>query len=153
MRSILLGLLLLLAFGFAGGLERPAAADSDNWFMAFCSDGDGALSQWVNSRNDAYLAGRDHERAFKGHSWEVLVHHGAVEMRPANCAIVTDGEKPGTVRLLNTCNSCRKFLVARTMSDGTVKSKEFNVKEKSGRFFRKIEGAVITVAGEANCNP
>jgi hypothetical protein len=119
--------------------------------MAFCNDGDGPISEWVNTRNEAYLAGRDHERSYKAHRWEVLVQQGETLIRPASCALVADGAKPDTVRLENICDTCRRFSVTRTMKDGTVKSKEFTVKGKSGRTFRKLEGAVISVAGEADC--
>jgi hypothetical protein len=150
MRTIAFAVVLMSVVLFAP-FDRPAQAGNSGWFMAFCNDGDGPLSDWVNTRNEAYLAGRDHLKVAGTHRWEVLVQQGETLIRPAACALITDGEKPDTVRLVNTCGSCRKFTVSRTFSDGNVKSKQFTVKPGSNRFFRKIEGAVIKVEGEADC--
>src|SRR5688572_19725541 len=142
---------VLMSVGLFTAYDDSAKAGGSGWFMAFCNDGDGPVSEWVNTRNEAYLAGRDHERSYKAHRWEVLVQQGETLVRPASCALVADGAKPETVRMENICDTCRRFSVTRTMKDGTVKSKEFTVKGKSGRTFRKLEGAVISVAGEADC--
>lgn len=119
--------------------------------MAFCSDGDGPVSDWFNNRDEAMLAGRDHERSYKNHRWEVLVQQGEKVIRPSSCSIVADGDKPDTVRLENICDTCRQFVVTRTMKDGTTSSKDFKIKGKSGRLFRKLDGAAITVGGETDC--
>ena len=145
MAVVLISVLLVVPF------DQAAGAGENGWFMAFCNDGDGPLSGWVNTRNEAYLAARDHLRSVGSHRWEMLVQQGETLIRPTSCALIADGEKPGTVRLMNTCGSCRMFRVSRTFSDGTVKSKDFTVKPGSKRFFRKIEGAVINVDGEADC--
>jgi len=142
---------VLISVGLFTAFDGSARAGKSGWFMAFCNDGDGPVSEWFNTRNEAFLAGRDHERSYKAHRWEVLVQQGETLVRPANCALVADGQKPGTVRLENVCDGCRKFTVTRTMTDGNVKSKVFTVKPKSGRLFRKMEGSVISVAGESDC--
>ncbi|MDI1241048.1 MAG: hypothetical protein PSX80_03905, partial [bacterium] len=71
------GASLLMVAVLAFGLQMPVTSQTvSSRFMAFCSDGDGALSDWVNTRNEAYLAGRDHEVAAKQHRWEILVQQG-----------------------------------------------------------------------------
>ena len=121
-------------------------------YMAFCTDSDGAVSEWVMSRDDAYIAGRDHERAHRGHRWEVLVQHGRTAVRPPSCAVVTDDiTRPDTVKVVNTCGACMIFNVSRRSSDGSVRSKEFKVKPNSQRRFRKVAGSEITVEAEGDC--
>jgi hypothetical protein len=120
--------------------------------MAFCTDGDGALSDWVDSREEALIAGRDHERANKGHRWEMLAQHGKVAIRPSTCAaLAEDPSRPDVVRVVNTCGACRIFRVARRNADGTVKSKEFTVKPKSQRRFLKRPESEIVIEGESDC--
>lgn len=150
MRTLATSLIVVCVF-LSIGTDSSAVSGHNSWFMAFCNDGDGPLSEWVSTRNEAYLAGRDHERSFKGHRWEVLVQAGPGLIRPTSCALVSDGEKPETVRLGNTCGQCRKFSVSRRLADGTTKSRMFTVNANSRRYFRKIEGAVITVDGESDC--
>ena len=108
MRTLATSLIVVCVF-LTIGTESSAVSVGNSWFMAFCSDGDGPLSEWVNTRNEAYIAGRDHERSFKGHRWEVLVQAGPGLIRPASCALISDGEKPETVRLGNTCSRVPKI--------------------------------------------
>ncbi len=128
------------------------AQANGSWYMAFCNDGDGSLNDWVNSRNDAYIAGRDHERANRGHRWEVIVQHGKTAIRPSSCAVVAeDSTQPEVVKVVNTCRACRIFKVTRRNADGSVKSKEFTLKPNGQRRFRKLANAEITVEGEYDC--
>jgi hypothetical protein len=121
-------------------------------YMAFCTDSDGAVSEWVTTRDDAYIAGRDHERAHRGHRWEVLVQHGRTAVRPPSCAVVADDtDRPNTVKIVNTCGACRIFKVSRRNADGSVKSKEFKVKPNSQRRFRKVADSEIIVEAEGDC--
>lgn len=146
--------LCAFAFGvvfFASGMS-VFAQTGGAWYMAFCSDGDGSLSEWATNRDDPLIAGRDHERANRGHRWEILVQHGKVPIRPSSCfAIAEDPARPDTVRIVNTCGTCKIFKVTRRNADGTSKSKEFKVKPKSQRHFLKRPDSEIVVEGEADC--
>src|SRR5688572_10001866 len=152
MRTLATSLIVVCVF-LSIGPDSSAVSKRNAWFMAFCNDGDGPLSEWVSTRNEAYLAARDHERSFKGHRWELLVQQGETLIRPTSCALISDGEKPETIRLENTCGECRKFVVSRKLADGAVNSKQFTVKANSRRYFRKIDGSVITVDGASDCDP
>ena len=146
------GASLLMFAVLAFGLQMPVTSQTvSTRFMAFCSDGDGALSDWVNTRNEAYLAGRDHEVTAKQHRWEILVQQGETAPRPVSCALITDGSKPDTIRAENTCDRCVKFFMTRTGDDGSVKSREFTIASKKSRHFRKLAGTRITVDSERDC--
>ncbi len=137
---------------FFASVTAANAQASVSWYMAFCSDGDGSLISWVTSRDDAYIAGRDHERAHRGHRWEIIVQQGKTAIRPSACAaVVDDTAKPEVVKVVNTCGACRIFKVSRQNADGTVKSKEFTLKSKAQRGFRKPAGTTIFVEGEYDC--
>jgi hypothetical protein len=122
------------------------------FFQAFCNDGDGALSGWLNSRYEAYLIGRDHELANRGHRWDILVQSGETVIRVPTCASLADGTRPDTVRLDNLCGKCVKFTVSRTTADGNVKSKEIKIDAKKSRQFRRLPNATIKVEGERDCS-
>lgn len=146
---------VFLPFAFAMILSFATIAfgqDTNARYMAWCNDGDGALTGWLTSREDAYIAGRDHERANRGHKWEVLVQDGNTEFRPSSCALVAEGSaKSGLVNVENKCGVCKTFRVTRKNADGTTKTKEFTVKPKSSRNFRKLPNSTIVVEGERDC--
>jgi hypothetical protein len=149
MKSFAIAVVLIL------GTVLFAAAPIANvapFFQAFCNDGDGALSGWLNSRDEAYLIGRDHELANRGHRWDVLVQSGETVIREPTCASLADGTLPDTIRLDNVCGKCVKFTVSRTDADGTVKSKEIKLDAKKSRQFRKLPNATIKVEGERDCS-
>ena len=127
-------------------------ANVEPLFQAFCNDGDGPLSGWVNSREEAYLIGREHERANRGHRWDILVQSGETVVRVPTCARLGDGTKPDTVRLENVCGKCVRFAVSRTNADGTVKRKEIKIDANKSRQFRKLPGATIQIEGESDCS-
>lgn len=136
----------------AFGLQMPVTSQTvSTRFMAFCADGDGALSDWVNTRNEAYIAARDHQVTARQHRWEILVQQGETEARPASCALVADGSKPETIKVANTCGRCVKFYLTRTTNDGSVKSREFTINAQKSRHFRKLPGSRITVDSERDC--
>jgi hypothetical protein len=132
-------------------LSGVAGAPVSPYFQAFCVDGDGPLSGWLTSRSEAYLIGREHEVSTRGHRFEVLVQSGETVVRVPACARLTDGDRPDTLRLENTCDRCVKFLVSRTSADGTVKAREINIDAKKSRRFRKLPGATLRVEGESDC--
>jgi hypothetical protein len=127
-------------------------ADVAPFFQAFCNDGDGPLSGWVDSRYEAYVLGRDHELAYRGHRWDILVQSGETVTRVPTCASLADGTKPDTTRLDNVCGKCVTFTVSRISADGTVKSKEIKIDAKKSRQFRKLPNATIKVEGERDCS-
>ena len=135
------------AFSLSAQAQSPGT-----WHMAFCTDGDGALTEWVPSRDDAVIAGRDHEKASRGHRWEIFVQTGKVAVKTPGCAAIGDDpNRPDTVRVVNTCGTCRIIKVTRRHADGTSKSKEFQVKPKSTRRFLKRPDSEIVVEGEFEC--
>lgn len=146
------GSILLIFAIIAFGMQMPVTSQTvSTRFMAFCVDGDGALSDWVNTRNEAYLAGRDHERSARQHRWEVWIQQGETASRVPSCALVADGSKPDTVQVRNTCDRCVRFYLSRTTSEGSVKSREFTFDPKKSRHFRKPPGAKVTVDAERDC--
>jgi hypothetical protein len=149
MRSLAIAVVLI------SGTILFAATPTANvapFFQAFCNDGDGPLSGWLDSRYEAYLAGRDHERVNRGHRWDILVQSGETVIRVPTCARLTDGTKPGTMRLENLCGKCVRFTVSRTTADGTVKSKEIKIDANKSRRFRKLPNATIRIEGERDCS-
>ncbi|HVF48275.1 MAG TPA: hypothetical protein VNA17_11975 [Pyrinomonadaceae bacterium] len=149
MRSLAIAVVLI------SGTILFAATPASNvapLFQAFCNDGDGPLSGWVNSRYEAYLIGRDHELVNRGHRWDILVQSGETVSREPTCARLADGTKPDTIRLDNLCDKCVKFTVSRTTADGTVKSREIKIDAKKSRQFRKLPDAVVKVEGERDCS-
>jgi hypothetical protein len=149
MRSLAIAVVLI------SGTILFAAAPTANvapFFQAFCNDGDGPVSGWLDSRYEAYVMGRDHELSNRGHRWEILGQSGETVVRVPTCASLADGTKPGTMRLDNVCGKCVKFTVSRTTADGTVKSREIKIDSKKSRQFRKIPNAIIKVEGERDCS-
>jgi hypothetical protein len=151
MKKTAAAIVLLFAI-LSFGVQMPATSQTvSTRFMAYCADGDGPVSDWVNTRDEAYIAGRDHERTARQHRWEVWTQQGETISRPASCALVMDGAKPDTVRVQNNCDRCVKIFVARTSADGSVKSKEFTMNPKKTRYFRKLPDAKISVESERDC--
>jgi len=151
MRTFVAALTLILV-AMAGEISSvQTSAETNSRFMAFCTDGDGALSGWLMSREEALLDGRDHERTTRGHKWEVWTQDGETTSRAAVCSRIVPGEKPDTVSVENACGKCLKFLVARTNADGSVNAKEFTMKPNSRRTFRAVPKSKITVDTERDC--
>jgi len=121
------------------------------FYQAFCNDGDGPLSEWLSSRYEAYLIGRDHELLARGHRWDILVQTGATVVREPVCGRITESTKPGILRLENTCDKCTRFTVSRTTEDGNVKAREIKIDAKKSRHFRKLPNATVRVEGERDC--
>ena len=131
----------------------PAVNETAPLFQTFCVDGDGPLSDWLSTRYEAYLIGREHERSNRGHRWEILVHEGDNPvMRIPACGRLTEGSKPNTLKLENLCDRCVKFTVSRTAADGNVKTREITIQPKKGRHFRNIAGTTVNVEGERDCS-
>lgn len=149
MRSLAIAVVLISGtILFAAAPIRDAAP----LFQAFCNDGDGPVSGWVDSRDEAYLLGRDHELANRGHRWDVLVQTGETVTRVPACARLGDGTKPETMKLENVCGKCVTFTVSRTTADGVVKSRDIKFEANKVRQFRKLPNAVIKVEGERDCS-
>ncbi|HJS52007.1 MAG TPA: hypothetical protein VJ781_08920 [Pyrinomonadaceae bacterium] len=133
---------------FAAG---PTGREFPPQFQAFCNDGEGPLSEWMATRYEAYVIGREHEQNNRGHRWEILVQQGEGIVRVPVCARLTDGKTPDTAKLENTCGKCVRFLVSRTGSDQAVKAKEIKIDAKKARHFRKLPNTTIRVEGERDC--
>lgn len=131
----------------------PAVNETNPLFQAFCVDGDGALSDWVTSREEAYLMGRDHERANRGHRWEVLVQQGDNSvLRVPACARLTEDAAQNKLRLENLCDKCVKFTVTRKAADGTTKTRDITIQPKKSRYFRKLPDSIVNVDAESDCS-
>ena len=78
MRSLAIAVVLI-----SGTIQfaAPPTANVAPLFQPFCNDGDGPLSGWLDSRYEAYLIGRDHELANRGHRWDILVQSGETVVR------------------------------------------------------------------------
>ena len=120
-------------------------------FMAYCTDGDGPVSDWLPSRYEAYLDGREHERSNRGHHWEIWTQDGETQRREPVCSRIVPGTKLDTVTVVNTCGKCLRFTVARTNTDGSVNAKEFTMQPNKGRNFRTTPNSKITVDSERDC--
>jgi hypothetical protein len=131
----------------------PAVNETAPQFQTYCVDGDGMLSDWVASRYEAYLIGREHERNNRGHRWEILVHQGDNPvLRIPACARLTEGSKPNTLRLENLCDKCIAFKVSRTDAQGNVKAREITIQPKKSRHFRDLPGTTVNVEAERDCS-
>ena len=151
MRTFTISVVLVLAgLCFAGWLGTGTAGQNLR-FMAFCTDGDADLTGWLTSREEAYMAGRDHERAFRGHRWEVLTIGAGPRMTEPSCAFFAESSRENTVLLVNTCSECKMFRLRRTMGNDPPKEKDVKFKAKSTRGFRSLPGWLLTVVGESDC--
>lgn len=150
MRTLVCTALVLSAFLLSSGGDAAASRQAAR-YMAFCTDGDGDFSGWLTSRNEAYLAGRQHERENRGHRWEVLVEGS--ETRPAgeHCSLVTPAKREGTIRVVNVCTECRIFRVSRKMGDEPAREKNITFQANASRYFRTMAGAQFSVLGETSC--
>jgi hypothetical protein len=150
MRTIVCTALVLSAFLLFLGGDAGASRQTMR-YMAFCTDGDGDLSGWLTSRNEAYLAGREHERMNRGHRWEVLVEGTETPRRDEGCSLVSPGKREGTVRVENVCSACMIFRVARKAGDGTAREKDITFQANASRFFRTMQGAQFSILREMRC--
>ncbi len=137
--------LCLTSFGPVRGGDAP-----ELHFMAFCLEGDGALTEWVSNRLDAYLVATEHERS-RNHRIEILTRDGGSQSHMPVCARLTKGTKPDTVRLENTCGKCSRFTVSRLEKDGTARRREVTIGAKKARGFRQLPGTTVRVEGERDC--
>lgn len=142
--------LLMAGLFFSAGSDAQSA--SNMRFLAFCTDGDGELSNWLYNRTDAYLIARDHERATRGHRWEVMVQGVEANAGEGSCALMTPGRRENTVRLQNTCGECRTFRVQRQIGEESATEKEISVQPGGRRYFRAPAGAAINVTEERACD-
>lgn len=150
MRTFAAAVVLLMAgLFFSAGSDAQSA--SNTRYLAFCSDGDGELSNWLYNRTDAYLIARDHERATRGHRWEVMVQGVEVNRVDGSCSLMTPGRRPNTVRLENTCGECRTFKVRRQIGEEPATEKEISVRPGGRRYFRAPAEALISVLEENAC--
>ena len=126
------------------------SVETDLHFMAMCLEGDGALTEWVSNRLDAYLVATEHERS-RNHRIEILTRDGGSQSHMPVCARLTKGTKPDTVRLENTCGKCARFTVARLDKDGTARRREISIGAKKARGFRQLPDTTVRVEGERDC--
>ena len=151
MRSFAAALVLILGTIVVADPARHAGTELVPRFMAFCTDGDGSVSDWLPSRYEAYLEGREHERSFRGHRWEIWTQDGETQRREPVCSRIVPGEKPDSLMVVNVCGKCLRFTVARTNQDGSVNAKEFTIRPGKGRHFRVIPNSKLTVDAERDC--
>ncbi len=144
-------MILILGAIVIAGPDDQTSTEADPRFMAFCTDGDGPISDWVSSRYEAYLDGREHERSNRGHRWEIWTQDGETQRREPVCSRIMPGTKPDTVMIVNTCSKCLKFTIARTNPDGSVNAKEFTMKPNKGRNVRIFPNSKVTVDSERDC--
>ncbi len=61
---------LLLAFLFSG-IIRSYSQEATYQYMAYCTDGHGALSPWLDDQSEAREIAKTHEYNTKGHRFEI----------------------------------------------------------------------------------
>ena len=69
-------LLLLIAAMLAAPVKSSVLVEYQ--YMAICTDGDGALTAWLDTRQAANDVGKAHEVATKGHRWVILERQSRV---------------------------------------------------------------------------
>ena len=143
-------LLLVTGLFFAVGTSADASLFQTR-YMAFCDDGDGALTGWVTNRDEAYLAGRDHERNFRGHHWEILTQNVHERWQDTTCSAFSESDKPGVLQLHNVCNRCEVFRMRRTIGTNAPKEKDVTFKAKGSRYFRAQPEWKLEVVSESAC--
>ena len=151
MKTFTISVVLVLAGVCLVGWAGTRAAGQNLRFMAFCTDGDADLTAWLTSREEAYMAGRDHERAFRGHNWEILTIGAGPRMTEPSCAFFAEGSRENTLLLVNTCSECKIFRLRRTIANEEPKEKDITFKAKSTRGFRSKPGWLLSVVGESDC--
>jgi hypothetical protein len=68
-----LAFVLMLGMVFVSSFAQAHSDHSAGYqYMAYCVDGDGALSSWRDSYDEANGIGKNHEWSTKGHRWDVL---------------------------------------------------------------------------------
>ena len=149
MRTFTITIILAAAVLSLGSGSRAGAENLR--FMAFCTDGDGELSGWLTSREEAYMAGRDHERSFRGHRWDVLTINAPPRMGEPSCGVFAESSRENAVILVNTCSECKVFRLRRTVDGKPAKERDVKFKAKSARGFRNQAGWLLTVLGESDC--
>ena len=136
---------LCLSFVFGTNAQQRSR------YLAFCDDGDGPISTWVSNRDEAYLAGREHERANRGHHWTVLTQEATGPRDSDSCAVTMPGRKEGVIRVINTCTECKIFKVSRRSEGEKAVVKEVTFKPNSSRYFRSMTGSVFQIDHEGSC--
>lgn len=120
-------------------------------YMAFCTDGDGDLTGWLTSRDEALMAGRDHEKNTRGHRWEIVTE-GNDRNRPAErCAATSTGKREGVIQVENVCSECRIFRVSRRAGNEAAREKDITFQPNASRYFRLMDGAQLTIRRETGC--
>lgn len=152
MKIAALAWVILIGLSLSVSNRSEAVPAFDPRYMAFCLDGDGPLTDWLPQRDDAYSAGRDHERQFRDHRWEVWARSGSKATRVPVCGRISEGDRPDSTKLENTCSKCVRFRVTRMHKDGAENSREFNINGNARRHFRKIADSQIFVMAEGDCS-
>ena len=151
MRNNAFGILLLATVVFLAVTTSADASLFQTRYMAFCDDGDGAITGWVTNRDDAYLAGRDHERNFRGHRWEILTENVHDRWQDKRCSAFSEGSRPGILKLNNVCGQCKVFRMRRTMGSNAPTERDVMFKPKGSRYFRTQADWQLEVIGEEAC--
>ncbi len=119
-------------------------------YMVVCQDGDGALSDWLTTREEAYTVLRDHEKNFRGHRPDIVTRGNPTRTIDADaCSIVEPGSREGVVRVENACGECRTFRLRRT-ADGETIERDIEFEPGKRRFFR-TRGGEVSILGESGC--
>jgi len=151
MRTLASAVVLIAALLFPFGSSVVAVRQQPR-YMAFCTDGDGDLTGWLTNRDEALMAGRDHEKNTRGHHWEIVTE-GNERNRPAErCSATSPGKREGVVRVENVCSECRVFRVSRRGGSEAAREKDITFQPNASRYFRLMDGALLTVRRETGCS-
>jgi hypothetical protein len=133
--------------------ETEASTDVQARYMAFCVDGDGSLSGWLSSRHEAFLIGQEHERAFRGHRWEIMVQGEEPSYPSESCSLITRGRGDNVLRVSNTCGRCMVFRMARTAGEEEPRFFELRLDPRRSRVIRMQANERLSTEGETVCPP
>ena len=140
---------VVAVFLLGGNLSSSDAGGQQ--FMAVCANGDGTLSTWVNSREEAYLIANDHQKQFSGHNVEILTQGTPlISVGEQACFSIHPTRREGIVRIENQCDVCRSFSIERKTETTEIEEIKMSFEAGKRRFFR-TNGGEVTVTKEEAC--
>ncbi|MBA2380043.1 MAG: hypothetical protein H0V76_10775 [Blastocatellia bacterium] len=122
-------------------------------YMVVCNDGDGDLSGWLSTREEAYIVLREHERNARGHKSDIVTRGNptpGADTDTASCSIVEPGRREGVIRVENTCGECRSFRMQR-VAEGETIERIIQFEPGKPRHFR-TRGGTVSVLDETGCD-
>ncbi len=129
---------LVLTTLLLGTWVSYSASEKKSQYMAVCTDGHGPLTAWLDSRDEANKVGKEHERATKGHRWDIKERDKATDEKKKperqaqtevtlECLKYFATGKDKEVGIRNNCNECKTAVVIFRYTNGKSEIKRFDV--------------------------